>query len=111
MITDLTAKICTPCEDGISALTFEEAQRFLQQASGWALTEDGTKLIKTFKFGNLKEALHFSYKVGQLAEAEGHHPSVRSGWGYCIIELKTEKIRGLHENDFIMAAKINALAD
>jgi Pterin-4a-carbinolamine dehydratase len=111
MITELTAKTCTPCEDGIPALTFEEAQRVLQQMSGWALTDEGTKITKTFKFGNLKEALHFSHQVGQLAEAEGHHPSVRSGWGYCIIELQTKKIRGLHENDFIMAAKINALVD
>ena len=56
------------------------------------------------------EALEFVDQIGALAEAEGHHPDIRFGWGYCTVELYTHKIKGLHQNDFIMAAKIDELA-
>ena len=68
------------------------------------------RIEKTFRFGNLREALAFVQKVGELAEAEGHHPDISFGWGYGTVSLRTKKIRGLHENDFIMAAKIDQLA-
>jgi 4a-hydroxytetrahydrobiopterin dehydratase len=61
-------------------------------------------------FKNFREALTFVQQVGELAESEGHHPEISFGWGYVIVSLRTKKTRGLHENDFIMAAKINRLA-
>jgi 4a-hydroxytetrahydrobiopterin dehydratase len=64
----------------------------------------------TFRFGNFREALAFVQKVGELAEAEGHHPDISFGWGYGTVSLRTKKIKGLHENDFVMAAKIDRLA-
>ena len=83
----------------------------LFQTPGWLLSENNTEIQKTFKFHNFREALDFTQKIGDLAEAEFHHPAVSFGWGYCTVTLQTKKIKGLHENDFIMAAKINDLAE
>ena len=75
-----------------------------------ALMDNAHRIEKTFRFGNFREALAFVQKVGELAEAEGHHPDISFGWGYGTVSLRTKKINGLHENDFIMAAKIDRLA-
>jgi 4a-hydroxytetrahydrobiopterin dehydratase len=74
------------------------------------LLSEGTRIERTFKFANFKEALEFVDQIGALAEAEGHHPDIRFGWGDCTVELYAHKIKGLHQNDFIMAAKIDELA-
>jgi 4a-hydroxytetrahydrobiopterin dehydratase len=63
-----------------------------------------------FRLRDFREALTFVQKVGELAESEGHHPDISFGWGYATLSLRTKKIKGLHENDFIMAAKIDRLA-
>jgi len=76
----------------------------------WALTHDATRIERDFKFANFAEAMAFVNQVGGLAEAEGHHPDIAFGWGYAHLTLTTHKIKGLHENDFIMAAKIDRLA-
>ena len=68
------------------------------------------RIEKTFRFGSFQEALAFVQKVGEVAEAEGHHPDINFGWGYGTVSLRTKKIKGLHQNDFIMAAKIDRLA-
>jgi 4a-hydroxytetrahydrobiopterin dehydratase len=109
MITTLVAKSCVPCHGGIPPLTREEAEGFLARTPGWSLVTDGTKIERAFRFANFREALDFVVKVGELAEAEFHHPAIDFAWGYCRVELQTKKIKGLHENDFIVAAKINAL--
>jgi 4a-hydroxytetrahydrobiopterin dehydratase len=72
--------------------------------------DNAHRIEKTFRFGNFREALVLVQKVGELAEAEGHHPEISFGWGYATASLRTKKIKGLHENDFIMAAKIDRLA-
>jgi 4a-hydroxytetrahydrobiopterin dehydratase len=109
MSTTLVAKTCIPCRGGIPPLTREEAERLLAQTPGWSLIADATKIERVFRFANFREALDFVVKVGELAEAEFHHPDIEFGWGYCRVGLQTKKIKGLHENDFIVAAKINAL--
>jgi 4a-hydroxytetrahydrobiopterin dehydratase len=106
----LTQKSCVPCRGGIPPLPPEEAKTLLKQTPGWSLKDDSTKIERTFTFKNFAEAMAFAGKVGELAEAEGHHPDLGIGWGYCKILFYTHKIKGLHENDFIMAAKVNALA-
>ena len=111
MTNELADKICTPCRGGVPPMTSHQAQHYLEQTEGWALLSEGTRLERTFKFGNFKDALDFVDKVGAVAEREGHHPDIRFGWGYCTVELYTHKINGLHENDFIMAAKINSLVE
>jgi pterin-4a-carbinolamine dehydratase len=65
---------------------------------------------RTFRFRDFREALTFVQKVGEVAETEGHHPDISFGWGYATVSLRTKKIKGLHENDFIMATKIDQLA-
>ncbi|WP_069883381.1 4a-hydroxytetrahydrobiopterin dehydratase [Bosea sp. BIWAKO-01] len=110
MAEDLARKTCTPCRGGIPPLTREEAAAYLPRTPGWDLLDDGHKLHREFKFADFRASLDFIGKVGSLAEEEGHHPDICFGWGYAGITLQTHKIRGLHENDFIMAAKIGELA-
>ncbi len=77
---------------------------------GWALADTGRSIERTFKFKNFKEALDFVAKIGNLAEIEGHHPDISFGWGWAKVSWQTKKIKGLHENDFIMAAKTSKLS-
>ncbi len=107
---DLTAKTCVPCRGGIPPLTAAEADSYLAEAPGWAVDGSATRIERRFDFANFVEALEFVNKLGALAEDEGHHPDISFGWGYCSVVFYTHKIKGLHENDFIMAAKVNALA-
>ena len=106
----LAAKSCTPCRGGIPPLTIDEAQVYLAQAPVWELLDEGQKIQRTYRFKNFREALGFVAQAGALAEAEGHHPDVAFGWGYATVSLQTKKIKGLHENDFIMAAKLDRIA-
>ena len=107
MTDSLSTKTCTPCQGGIPPLTQEEANHYLVQTEGWQLLEGGTLIAREYTFSDFRESMDFVQKVGELAEHEGHHPDVSFGWGYANISLQTKKIKGLHENDFIMAVKIN----
>jgi 4a-hydroxytetrahydrobiopterin dehydratase len=111
MTKTLLEKTCTPCRGGVPALTQQEAETLLAEAPEWALKDEAHRIERTFRFKNFREALSFVQKVGELAEAEGHHPDISFGWGYATVSLRTKKIKGLHENDFIMAAKIDRLAE
>ena len=106
--TGLTEKSCVPCRGGVPPLAKDKAQQFLTQTPGWELRE-GKRIERTFKFKNFREAIGFVDRVGGLAEEEAI-TDITFGWGYATISLHTHKIKGLHQNDFIMAAKINALA-
>ena len=106
----LTAKTCTPCRGGIPPLPRADAEELLAETPGWSLAPDATHIERTFKFPDFASALALVDRVGELAEAEGHHPDISFGWGYCRIVFQTHKIKGLHENDFIMAAKVTDLA-
>jgi 4a-hydroxytetrahydrobiopterin dehydratase len=110
-MTALSEKTCTPCRGGIPPLRREEAEALRANARDWQLLDDARRIERKFRFGNFREALCFVEGVGNLAEAEGHHPDVCFGWGYATVSLQTKKIKGLHENDFIMAAKIDQLCD
>jgi 4a-hydroxytetrahydrobiopterin dehydratase len=109
MSDDLSSKTCTPCRGGVEPLTRAEAKGYLVQAPGWALADEGQRIERSFKFKNFKEAMDFVAKIGNLAEKEGHHPDISFGWGWAKVSWQTKKIKGLHENDFIMAAKTNEL--
>ena len=111
MTESLTKKTCTPCRGGTPPLTAQAVTQFLPQAPGWTVIEDHTKIEGQFKFKNFRYALEFVRQVGELAEAQFHHPLfINFGWGFATIVLQSKKIKGLHENDFIMAAKINEFA-
>ena len=79
------------------------------QAPDWQLPEEAHRIERSFRFRNFREALTFVQEVGELAEAEGHHPNISFGWGNATVSLQTKKIKGLHENDFIMATKIDRI--
>jgi 4a-hydroxytetrahydrobiopterin dehydratase len=110
-MTGLTEKTCVPCRGGVPPLAATEARDLLAQTPGWELREGGKRIERTYKLRNFREALALVNQVGALAEAESHHPDITFGWGYATVSLHTHKIKGLHENDFIMAAKINRLAE
>ena len=105
----LASKTCTPCRGGVPPLGRAEAERLLAETPGWSLTDDATRIERTFKTKDFASALALVERIAELAEAEDHHPDVCFGWGYCRVVFQTHKIKGLHENDFIMAAKIDRL--
>lgn len=107
-MSQLLEKKCIPCSIGDTPLAEEEINRYLKELAGDWILNDG-HLKKTFGFKDFKEALAFTNKVGQLAEVQGHHPTIHLSWGRVMIEQWTSKIKGLHENDFVLAAKIDAL--
>lgn len=106
---DLTDQKCVPCEEGTKPLTQEEATPYLEEVKEWKLEDGGKKIERKFKFNDFKEALEFVNKIGEIAEAEGHHPDIGLGWGKVEVELSTHSIGGLSVNDFILAAKIDKL--
>ena len=87
------------------------AEKFLSEVPGWVLIENASKLKRTFKVDDFADAMQLAQHVGELCDAEGHHPDLAVGWGYCTVKFQTHKINGLHENDFIMASKVSQLAD
>ncbi|WP_432695083.1 4a-hydroxytetrahydrobiopterin dehydratase [Marinobacterium sp. YM272] len=106
----LSDKQCVPCRGGIDPLTQDEANSLLQQIPQWRLEEGATRLRRAFKFSNFATALAFVNRVGEIAEKQDHHPEIAFGWGHVEIEIWTHKIGGLHENDFILAARIDGLS-
>jgi 4a-hydroxytetrahydrobiopterin dehydratase len=110
METTLAEKTCTPCRGGIPPLTPEEAATYHAQTPEWTLADDARRIERTYRFKNFREAFGFVTKAAELAEAEGHHPDISFGWGYATVSLQTKKIKGLHENDFIMAVKLDRIA-
>jgi 4a-hydroxytetrahydrobiopterin dehydratase len=106
----LAEKTCTPCRGGVPPLTPEEAEGYRAQASDWSLLDGATRIERIFRFRDFRAAFAFVARAAELAEAEGHHPDIAFGWGYATVSLRTKKIKGLHENDFIMAAKLNRIA-
>ena len=102
---DLTKKKCVPCEAGTPPLEEEKVNEFLKEIPEWAL-KDG-HLYKKFKFKNFVEAIKFVNKIAEVAESEGHHPDFSVHYSKVEIEIWTHAIKGLSENDFILAAKID----
>ena len=107
-MTDFINRNCVPCKGGIPPLKEEEVKHRMAQVEGWK-TEDNHHLTRSFSFPDFQSALRFVNQVGQLAEQENHHPEICFTWGKVDIRIWTHKIDGLHDNDFILAAKINNL--
>ncbi len=103
------SKKCIPCEGNTPALTHDKIVNYLKDTQGWNVIED-TKIEKNLTFIDFKHALGFINEVGDLAEFEGHHPDLNlHNWNKVTITLSTHAIKGLSENDFIMAAKIDQI--
>jgi 4a-hydroxytetrahydrobiopterin dehydratase len=108
---DFAAKTCVPCRGGILPLAEEKAREYGAATPEWTLAERGTRLFRRFEFRDFKAAMEFVNRVADLAEAEGHHPDIAIHWNKVELTLWTHKIGGLHENDFILAAKIDRLLE
>jgi 4a-hydroxytetrahydrobiopterin dehydratase len=102
---------CTACRRDSPQVTEAELHELKPQIPEWTLVERGgiQRLERVFRFTNFAEALEFTNRVGAVAEDEGHHPALLTEWGKVTVTLWTHKIRGLHRNDFLMAAKLDSL--
>jgi 4a-hydroxytetrahydrobiopterin dehydratase len=107
----LTAMKCVACRRDAPTVTEAEVGELLPQIPAWELVEiDGVKrLTRSFRFADFAKALEFTNRVGEIAEEEGHHPALLTEWGKVTVTWWTHKIKGLHRNDFIMAAKTGEL--
>lgn len=107
---NFAVKKCIPCEAGTPPMGMEEARAALTHIPGWELLK-GKKIRRAWQFKNFSEAMAFVNRVAKIAEQEGHHPDILIyDWRRVRLELTTHAIKGLSENDFIVAAKANALS-
>jgi len=108
--SELTQKKCEPCEGGVEPCTLPFVTEQLASLDGWESSADNLKIVKKWEMKIFVEALAFCNRVGEVAEAEAHHPDLHlEGYKYVRIEIFTHAIGGLSENDFILAAKIDEL--
>jgi len=106
-VCDLTNKQCKPCEGGVPPLTQHEAASLLKQLDDWELKDN--VISKIFKFKNYYQVMAFVNAVAWMTHREDHHPDMTVGFNQCRVEYSTHAIGGLSENDFICAAKVDAL--
>ena len=107
--SELKTKRCKPCEGGAESLDAERTSVLIRQVDGWEVGEDGNSIRRRFKFGNFYETMAFVNAMAWIANSEDHHPDFSAGYNYCDVTFTTHALGGLSENDFICAAKINAL--
>lgn len=108
-MTDLARQRCKPCEGGVAPLAQDEAARLLDSLRGWKI-ENG-RLTKLYPFANHYQTLAFVNALAWISHREDHHPALAVGYNSCRVEYWTHAIEGLSENDFICAAKCDALFD
>jgi len=111
-MTTLEGMHCVACRRDAPTVTAEEIAELLPQIPDWELVdEDGIqRLRRSFAFPDFASALRFTDRIGEAAEEEGHHPALLTEWGRVTVNWWTHKIKGLHRNDFIMAAKTDQLS-
>lgn len=108
MDTGLAEKKCKACEGGIAPLTRGESEKMLGQlAGGWTLTADASALRRAFAFKDFYRTMSFVNALAHIANIEDHHPDFEVGYNYCRVQFTTHAIKGLSENDFICAAKVD----
>jgi 4a-hydroxytetrahydrobiopterin dehydratase len=109
-MSELSQKHCQPCEGGVQPLSRDEAQKLMKQLRAeWQLADDAHSIRSEWKFKNFYHTMSFVNALAHIANVEDHHPDLEVGYGYCRIKLNTHAIGGLSQNDFICAAKIDAL--
>ena len=111
-MSDLTKKKCVPCEGGVIPFDISEIHNYQKKVDGWSLIDNEENIFfleKEFKFKNFVESQKFVNDVGKISEDEAHHPDIMFGGGYAKIKITTHAIKGLSENDFILAAKIDEI--
>ena len=112
-MTELATQKCEACRRGAPTVTAAEMEALKPQVPDWAVVErEGIpRLERVFEFPDFVQALAFTNRVGDIAEEEGHHPALLTEWGRVTVTWWTHKIRGLHRNDFIMAAKTDSVVN
>ncbi|WP_027859399.1 4a-hydroxytetrahydrobiopterin dehydratase [Marinobacterium jannaschii] len=110
-MSDLVEQSCQACRAGAPKVTETEARQLLAEIPDWAIVtrNDIPRLVRDYRFADFITAMAFSNRVAGLAEAENHHPQITTAWGSVRLEWYTHKIRGLHRNDFICAARSDQL--
>ena len=111
-MSDLTEKKCMPCEGGVLPFDTSEIHKYQKKVDGWDIIKGEDEIFflsKKFKFENFLKSQNFVNEVGKISENEGHHPDIFFGWGYAEVRITTHAIKGLSENDFILAAKIDKI--
>tara|TARA_Y100000739_G_scaffold207604_1_gene196261 strand:- start:258 stop:602 length:345 start_codon:yes stop_codon:yes gene_type:complete len=111
-MSDLFKKKCVPCEGGVIPFDTSEIHKYQKKVDGWDIIKGDEEIFflsKNFKFDNFLKSQNFVNEVGKISEKEGHHPDISFGWGYAEIKITTHAIKGLSENDFILAAKIDKI--
>jgi 4a-hydroxytetrahydrobiopterin dehydratase len=110
-MTALAEKECVPCKGGVPALKGQDLSNLARQLEGGWRVVNEHHLEKEYKFKDFREALGFTNKVGELAEAQGHHPDIFLAWGQVKLTIWTHKVSGLTESDFVLAAKADKLLE
>lgn len=109
-MNDLSQQTCKPCEGGVDPLSRDEAQEMLERLAGnWALSSDGKSISAEFRFKEFYRTMSFINAVAWVANQQDHHPDIAFGYNYATITFTTHAIGGLSENDFICAARVDAL--
>jgi 4a-hydroxytetrahydrobiopterin dehydratase len=106
-VNELARKKCKPCEGGVAPLTPEQVRPMLKGLDGWSL--EGKTIAKTYRFKNYHETMAFVNAAAWVSHREDHHPDIALGYNQCRVAYSTHAIDGLSENDFICAAKLDAL--
>lgn len=109
MENDFLTKRCLPCEGGIPALDKQAALEFLKKLEQWELSTDGKEITRNFQFKDYYRTMAFVNAVAWIAHYEGHHPDLEVHYDRCKVRYNTHAVNGLTENDFICAAKVDAL--
>ena len=109
-MSELAARKCKPCEGGMAPLNRSEAERLLAQlSSAWALTDEAQAVRREFAFRDFYRTMSFVNALAHLANVEDHHPDLEVGYNYCRVTFTTHAIRGLSENHFVCAAKVDLI--
>ncbi|NCO19972.1 MAG: 4a-hydroxytetrahydrobiopterin dehydratase [Gammaproteobacteria bacterium] len=111
MSDQLEQRKCIPCEGGMAPLARDRIDTLLAQVAGWSLNNDGKRIERRFEFKGFYKTMAFINAMAWVANQEGHHPDFEAGYNFCLVHFTTHAIDGLSENDFICAAKLNALLD
>ncbi len=109
--TSLTEKRCLPCEGGVAKLTPDAVNHYLKNLSGWTSNATHTQITRDFRFRNYYQTMAFVNAIAWMAHQENHHPDLEVSYNHCVVHYNTHAIGGLSENDFICAAKVDALGE
>jgi len=108
-MSEFSERRCAPCHGNVVAHTREQAQAAVRKVSGWDLIEDGKAIRREFKFKDFYRTMSFVNALAHIANIEDHHPDLEVGYNYCRVRYSTHEVKGLSDNDFICAAKIDRL--